>query len=431
MVIRALHLVFPLTCALGLALGCSDPGDGGRDPGSHQAPLNVIIASADAVVPSSTGQAGLGLSRRALDREGVVTCDLGRGESGVCLRPLNVRGWTGNVNLGGRPRTPRPTRPDGTPEPSVCGPGRLLVIDTVTDSGGPARSGGVFDLSNPTPVGGNTALFCEEHLDTVWDRVSLEMTYVDVQVEMITDVWTLRYVFEPNPLNADPIFADPTCAMDPHYMAQLSYLPDDVVVQRGDVLLCRKSSPGEPCEDKDFEWLDTDSMTFTSTRPAEAHQLAYFEHLSTGRQPDGTWGEVFCNTDCVDGDAYCGFDAGGFAMSFNMGADRAFMLYSEEIDHTDPRHPAYGTDTSSDSDALARRDIYHFEDAGGAVVEGFAEDLQVVLRLSLDELLVLPGLRDTGEVEDYTDAELFEMLVPKGFATEDFGLTGWVEVGFR
>ena len=178
-------------------VACGDPGSGpGPRGGSSEGSVTAYLAQPGAVV-----RTGLGLTVRhdGLEGEDVFACDAGAGQRGVCLTPHQVRGWAGDLNLSGAPDTPRPVRPDGTPEPSPCGPGRLLALNGFTDSGGPARGGGVFDLGDPRPVGGNTALFCEEYLTTQWRSVSVKMTYLDAQLRMPGGYWTVRWLCEPTP----------------------------------------------------------------------------------------------------------------------------------------------------------------------------------------------------------------------------------------
>lgn len=416
-------------------IACGGPGGDTGDPGpsgTAEAALDVYLAQPGAVV--RTGQ-GLTVRHGALEGEDVFACDTGPGPQGpargVCLTPHNVWGWASDLSLGGEPDTPRPVGPDGNPEPSVCGPGRLLALNSFTDSGGPARGGGVFDLADPRPVGGNTALFCEEYLAMQWTSVSVRMAYLDTQIRVPGEFWTVRWMFEPNPILADPEFSNPACGMDPHYAAQLGFLDDPRALLRGDMLVCRKADEDAPCTDAEFQWLDRDLMTFTSTRPANPQRSGYMMSYGVGQDAQGNFQEVFCNLNCNPGEPYCGFSAGGYEVGFSIPQDRRFRLFSEYVMKEDPRHPRYAETSTSAPVAW-----YHFEDAAGAVEEGVGDDLTVVVRFDVTGLVFLEGMDDPSEVDGYTPEELFEHLNLKDMAARrdphNFGHDpvheGWVEV---
>jgi hypothetical protein len=413
-------------------LACGGAGPGGQGGGRSEAGLTVYLAQPGVEVGPGRS---LTVRRDALEGEDVFACDVGGGPQGparaVCLTPHQVAGWAGDLELSGVPDVPRGIGPDGNPVPSACGPGRLLAINGFTDTGGPARGGGRFDLADPQPVGGNTALFCEEYAAMRWTGVSVDMTYLDTQVRVPGEHWTVRWMFEPNPILADPEFSAPSCGMDPHYAAALDFLPDPRALLRGDVLVCRQATPDAPCADADFQWLDLDAMTFTSTRPANPYRSSYMMRYAVGQDAQGNFQDVFCNMNCNPGEPYCGFSAGGYDVSFSIPGDRWFRLHSEQLLPEDPRFPATA------DPMLGPVTWYTFEDAQGGVQEGASDALQVVVRFDTTGLVVLEGIADPEEVEDYSPEALFTHLNLRDMASRggphDFGHaavhTGWVELG--
>ncbi len=181
-------------------------------------------------------------------------------------------------------------------------------------------------------------------------------------------------------------------------------------------------------------------MTFTSTRPTNPHQLAFLEAYSVGLGEDGQYGQVFCNTDCERGSAYCGWDAGGFSPSFSIPEERRFKLFSEEVQTDDPRHPDYDPALADQAAGVPHSSEFWYthEDAEGHVSEGAGRFMQVVVRFDLDAFLFLEGIGDPGELEDYSDAELLRRLLPREMANlgtpDNHGTppvqSGWVEVTF-
>ncbi|HLV20208.1 MAG TPA: hypothetical protein VKZ49_04985, partial [Polyangiaceae bacterium] len=179
--------------------------------------------------------------------------------AGVCVTPVNLRGWAEAISLGGE-REDATVSPDGTPEPSRCGPGRLLAINGFSDtSDGPQRGGGLFDLNHPVPVGGNTALGCDEYPSTRWTSASVHLTYLEAEWPLAGAYYRVRFVFEANPLDQEPVFNEPMCGLGASDLERLSYLPTHVQVQRGDVLVCVTASADEPCADDAYQWIDRET----------------------------------------------------------------------------------------------------------------------------------------------------------------------------
>ena len=173
-------------------------------------------------------------------------------------------------------------------------------------------------------------------------------------------------------------------------------------------------------------------MTFTSTRPAEPRRSAYMMAYRIGQDAGGNFQDVFCNLNCNPGEPYCGHSAGGYDVSFSIPADRWFRLYSEFVMSEDARHPSQTGSSTTTSPV----NLYHFEDAQGAVQEAVAEDLTVVVRFDVSGLVFLRDLDDPGEVEEHSPEELFNRLELTDRAARGdphtFGHAptheGWVEV---
>nr|PZN26959.1 MAG: hypothetical protein DIU78_06315 [Pseudomonadota bacterium] len=338
----------------------------------------------------------------------------------MCITPVNVRGWAESIELSGT-LDDQQVAPNGTPVPGQCGPGRLLAVNNFVDSGDPERAGGVFDLNRPVPVGGNTALECEEYRRTTWERFSIEMTYVDVTVDLNDGRYTIRHVFEANPLTEEPVFNEPSCTLDPPYVESQRFLPEPIRVQRGDVLVCAHASPEAECADTDFRFLDLDAMELSESRPARSLRNEYIEKLRVGRDENGNFQDVFCNVDCARSSSYCGWAAGGYGVSFRLASDDAFRLYSEIVFSTDPRHPFFQSDEPSpdgeddeekepiDPANLEPVTLYTYIGGDGTAVEALAKDLEVVLRLDTSDFLFIEGV-ESGELDSMTDLEIVSRL---------------------
>jgi len=391
------------------------------------------VAALDAAVP--TGESllsGIGAAapRRLLqlggedatsvsDCETLKTQGTGEGPSrGVCITPVNIRGWAESIELSGTVDDQQ-VAPDGTPVPGACGPGRLLAVNSFVDSGNPERSGGVFDLNDPVPVGGNTALECEEYRRTIWEKFSIEMAYLDVTVDLNGGRFTMRHVFEANPLTEEPIFNEPSCDLDPPYVESQRFLPEPVSVQRGDVLVCAHASPEAECADTDFQFLDLDAMELSATRPERSLRNEYIEKLRVGLDEEGNFQDIFCNVACERGAPYCGWAAGGYGVAFEIPPTETFRLHSEFVFSNDPRHPFYQSDEPGageggagevvDEANLEPVTLYTHVSADGTETQALAKDLKVVLRLDTSDFLFMEGV-ESGDLDDMADLEIVSRL---------------------
>ena len=413
---------------------------------------------------TSLGPAG-GLVLQAGD-EDVRPCSTSRGvmgpERGLCITPTNLMGWAERIELGGS-RPMASSGMGGIPEPSRCGPGRLVAINSFSDSGQTGRSGGAFDLLDPKPIGGNTALDCEEYPETRWDSISVGMTYLDASFRLGGATWTVRFVFEPNPLDVDPIIADPACMLDAPYIDGQLYLPAEVRVARGDMLLCKKTD-GSPCAHGDFRWVDAASGTLSAMRPTDPLQARFMSTLRTGQDENGQYQELFCNTQCERNAPYCGYDVGGYDVSFSIPTDRHFWLYSDEwVTDVDPRHPAYdpsrqqpgsgdsgptsdggagpGGPTGAEEDPNAQPPVplYHYRAADGRMQSGVGPRMDVVVTFDTTDFLFVEGIEDPEELADKSVPQILSRLHLRDMFARDrfdnFGhqpvSAGWVDVRFR
>lgn len=319
--------------------------------------------------------------------------------NGLCITPTNVEGFGQQINL----------TTDSTS--GLCGPARLLQLGTQTGEG--LQRGGIdFDLASPSLVGGETTLDCEDYLTNNHSGVTIELPYIDVKFSFRSEFWTLRYIFEANPLTEEPEFAKNTCeySLYDDAIEGWAFLPTTVRVQRGDVLLCKKADETSACADSDFQWLDVDSDSFVSTRPSNAFQLAYIRSQTVGQQADGTWGDVFCNTNCERDEAYCGISSAGFPLAFTIESANRFGLSSQIIAYK----PKLAAGQASPSGALdvdylngAYR-VYSYTSPSGVATRG--SQLEIDVQLDLSNFLFIPDYDDEDDFAALDDATVVKSI---------------------
>ncbi len=322
-------------------------------------------------------------------------------QSGICITPINVTGLGTQVNL------------NTDSISGACGPGRLLQLGSTTAEG-LQRGGIVVDLLTPKLSGGETSLDCEDFRNFSHVSISLEMPYIDVKQKINDSYWTVRYVFEANPLTEEEEFAKSTCA----YSAQQdsisgwAFLPTTFKVKRGDVLLCEKTEETAVCADSDFQWLDTATNNFTTTRPAAPHQLALTLQMTVGKQPDGTWGDVFCNTDCdfQGGEPYCGISSFLPSITFVLAQANQFKLHTE-IKAYKPKladGQAEPTGTLDEDYLNGAYNVFTHTNPAGQVSVG--TKLKIDVKLDLSSFIFAPDNDDKEAFLAKSKAEIFKSL---------------------
>lgn len=442
-----------------LVWGChgTQEGNPGGPPangaGAPEEQVAVYITGLDTSVDSRPldGLAAVGRRLQALPstfQEAAAPCvppKLGGAPTpGVCLTPVNLKGWAEKVHLTGTRRDAK-VDANGIPEPSRCGGGRLLAVNATSDVGEVKRGGGAFDLQDPKPVGGNTSLDCEEYPTTDWNTVSIHFVYLDAQVLGPSSVLNMRFVFEANPLREEPVFNEPACTLQDSRINDWLYLPADVKVQRGDVLVCEKASADETCTDAEYQWVDTSTKTLSSTRPTSAYQLDYIRKYRTGKDENGQVLDVFCETNCERNSPHCGYSGGGYDVDFRFAAPDVFNLYSELITDRDPRHPHYDADVATGAPAASGEREGHppvfwytHRTQDGATTEGSGRDMSIVLRLDTAQFLFVEDVADVAQLEALSAGELaarvtltdmFSRGEPTNYGHQST-LSGKVEVAF-
>ncbi len=256
----------------------------------------------------------------------------------------------------------------------------------------------------------------------------------------------------------EAVIADASCALEDSYIAEQLYLPAEFRLQRGDVLLCKKSDT-TPCENADFQWLDTSAQALVAARPENALQMPFMRAYTSEGSGDQL-GDLWCNTDCDPGAPYCGYQLGDYTLNFAFPENRGFRLYSEFIFDTDPRHPESIADLIAEvvenddlevlpcEDEAAGLDCldssppvtwYHYEPLDGPPQEGLGLKMQVTVRFDLEDFLFVEGVSSEEELADLSDVEFLQSLHIRDMLARgephNYGHTplqrGWVELAFR
>jgi hypothetical protein len=368
--------------------------------------VTVVLDEHDGV---SAARRGGGTPEDSLARACSVR---GGAMAGVCITPDSARGWAEKIGLS----------PSDNRNPASCGPGRLLAVNGFTDVGGPPRGGGPFDLADTMPIGGQSNLECEEYRDVTWGALSVTMPHLDVDFVAGGRRFTVRFVFESNPITLETPVAG--CGLDDSYVAQYEYKPG-VELHRGDVLACVDDVSAAPCQDGDFRFVDLDGPALVAARPANPLTLAYMDAMEVAPAPSVVEGDIWCRNDCEQGEPSCGFSTGPYALGFTLQAEGQLGLWAEWVTSDDPRHPgtggSSGADAGPDAGSTGPAKLYHVS-AGGSERAGF--EPQFTIGFDLTDLLFLSVPSDTaveqlGEIEILTALQLRDMANRTG--PHDFG----------
>jgi hypothetical protein len=334
----------------------------------------------------------------------VAACAVRDGQMpGVCITPDSARGWAEKIVL----------TPPGNQNTNTCGPGRLLAVNSTSDVGGPARGGGAFDLAETRPIGGQSNLECEEYREVTWASLSVTMPHLDVDFVAGDRRFTVRFVFESNPITLEPPVA--ACGLDATYVREYEYKPG-LELRRGDVLACVADPSAPPCEDADFRFVDLDAQALTDTRPANLLTMAYMDAIEVASEPNVVEGDIWCRTACEPNSPQCGFVTSTYAVGFALPAENRLGLWAEWVTTDDPRHPGDGAAADGGPDGgapVGPAKLYHVIDADGDERAGY--DPELTIHFDLTDLLFLAVPPDT-EVDTLGEVELLGSLALRDMA---------------
>ncbi len=200
-------------------------------------------------------------------------------KSGACITPMSIKGHVASVNLSG----------------DYFGGGiRLLGGGSGLDQDF-AMTGSRFDMDSPEELAGE-----DNAEDTSFSErntvIGTQFNYLDILFALPrsegNEFWTIKYVFVDQPFTDSPTYIEGAtpgeytlsgdtvadCIQDSRPSAVQDAIDNnrDLLggvdgAKAGDILICRKLSSVFPCDGEDFEWLNTSTNTFTSTRPSDAN----------------------------------------------------------------------------------------------------------------------------------------------------------------
>lgn len=190
----------------------------------------------------------------------------GQEASGTCLTPLNMTGYASTIALGSAT--------------AGMGPGRLF--GSTTGSISLTRYGELdvapFDLKDPITLKASSNLE-DAGENAMWNTVIVYTAVLDVQLEMGSAFWTVRFAFVSQQPADEDVFDG---CVDEHYREKIEensglLVGDDTTgtYRKGDVMVCIKDSAEDACSDSEFQWLDLDSDTLVDSRPQNPLQHAF------------------------------------------------------------------------------------------------------------------------------------------------------------
>ncbi len=245
-------------------------------------------------------------------------------KSGACITPMSIKGHVVSVNLSG----------------DYFGGGiRLLGGGSGLDEEF-AITGSQFDMDKPEALAGE-----DNAQDTPFSEINTvigtQFNFLDILFALPRDAgnefWTLKYVFVDQPFTDSPTYIEGNtpgeytlsgetvadCIADGRPSAVQDAIDNnrDLLggvdgAKAGDIMVCRKLSSLFPCDGEDFEWLNTSTNTFTSTRPSD-NQVHKFKTLSDHK--------ITCTA--LDQGYY--LDLGGFSINAELYQG---VQFSAEID---------------------------------------------------------------------------------------------------
>lgn len=134
-----------------------------------------------------------------------------------------------------------------------------------------------LSLSATNELTGEDTLF-EANPTNGFGDFSILLSHIDVKIPKLINTnedpfyYTLRYVFFTQPINEESVVS--SCGVDSHALANWetgTKILGERNIYRNDVLLCKKTTESDVCEDDDFQWIDKTTAgneAFASTRPA-------------------------------------------------------------------------------------------------------------------------------------------------------------------
>lgn len=196
---------------------------------------------------------------------------------GQCLTPINITGKASSISLG---------RTTGGP------PARLFgsTVGAISLDRHGELEVSPFDFANALGFEGESNLQDDE-LKTEWNQLTVYVAYMDVKAQIKQKFWTVRFAFVSEPVSEEEFI---TSCVDEFYLESIagnSGLLDDnadnKTFQLGDMLLCIKDNEDGLCSPSDFQWLDTNSDSFVSTRPTSPHQHEFTPYIETECSQEG------------------------------------------------------------------------------------------------------------------------------------------------
>ncbi len=227
-------------------------------------------------------------------------------KSGACITPMSVKGHVASVNLSG------------------------------DYFGGGIR----FDMETPEALAGE-----DNAQDTPFNEINTvigtDFNYLDIKFALPradgNEFWTIKYAFVDLPFTDSPTYIEGNtpgeytlsgetvadCIKDSSPSAVQNALDNNrdllggvTGAKAGDILICRKLSSHFPCDGDDFEWLNTTTNTFTSTRPSD-NDVHKFKTLSEHK------------ITCTAQEQGFYFDLGGFSINAELYQG---VQFSAEVD---------------------------------------------------------------------------------------------------
>lgn len=303
---RLIVLLFPL-----LAVGCGGGGGDSGDEssvGSGSSNLDITVRASNLAQQNSTTntrqarayptslQPLLPVACSAFFTPGPrggsnELADAGP-KTGSCLTPISVKGHVSSINLAG----------------DYFGGGVRLLGGGSGFGQNYVVEGSTIDLADPLSLGGEDNAQ-DTGFSNVNNRLTTEFNYLDVAFAVprsseTLEYWTYRYAFVSYPFSQEKIYEEhESTPGDVTFTDTSSTLADCVAsdflqagdtadsnnsqllggisgVQKGDILICRKSSASASCAASDFQWLNLNTSTFVSTRPATDSEVFRFSRMA-------------------------------------------------------------------------------------------------------------------------------------------------------
>ncbi len=231
------------------------------------------------------------------------------GADGQCLTPINITGKASSIGLG--------VRNGAIPVRLVGANLGQIGLDQYG-----ALEVSPYDLANPLSMTGTSNVEDAEDANTEWDTLLVYTAYMDIKAQIKQQFWTVRLAF----VSQQPAEeTDVQTCVDQHYLEAITQnsglLPAGETTgtyRRGDTLLCKKTTVDETCVDADFQWLDLDTGTLISTRPANPLQNAWADQT-----------EITCTSSEESQTLAHGYDLGIGGYDMLASLDEAFKLSAE------------------------------------------------------------------------------------------------------